>query len=62
MCRIKKNVRVQLKGKNTDEKRNNYIKYNETYYLCKTVNKDIKLNQISYSDIFCMNKNSNENV
>lgn len=60
MCRIKKMYGFNLKGKNTDEKRNNYIKYNETYYLCKTVNKDIKLNQISYSDIFCMNKNSNE--
>ena len=60
MCRIKKMYGFNLKGKNTDEKRNNYIKYNETYYLCKTVNKYIKPNQISYSDIFCKSKNTNE--
>ena len=60
MCRIKKMYGFNLKGKNTDEKRNNYIKYNETYYLCKTVNKDIKPNQISYSDIFSNKKNTNK--
>mgnify|MGYP001222299054 FL=1 len=60
MCRIKEMYGFNLKGKNTDEERSNYIKYSETYYLCKTVNKYIKPNQISYSDIFCKKKNTNE--
>ena len=49
-----------LKGKNTDEERNNYIKFNETYYLCRTVDRHIKNNQISYSDLFHKKKNIKE--
>ena len=52
LCKIKEMYGFNLKGKKTDEERHNYNKFNETYYLCRTVDKDIKYNQISYSDIF----------
>ena len=52
MCKIKEMHGFNLKGKNTDEERHNYIKFNETYYLCRTVDKHVKNNQISYSNLF----------
>ena len=52
MCRIKEMYGFDLKGKSTEAERCNYIKFNETYYLCRTVDKNVKLNHISYSDIF----------
>ncbi len=60
ICRIKEMYGFNLKGKNTDEERNNYIKFNETYYLCRTVDKHIKNKQISYSDLFHKKKNIKE--
>tara|TARA_Y100000590_G_scaffold454050_1_gene600178 strand:- start:242 stop:1198 length:957 start_codon:yes stop_codon:yes gene_type:complete len=60
LCGIKKMYGFNLKGENTDEERNNYIKFNETYYLCRTVDKQIKNNQISYSDLFNKKKNIKE--
>ena len=60
MCRIKEMYGFDLKGKNTEAERCNYIKFNETYYLCRTVDKNVKLNHISYSDIFDRKKNIKE--
>ena len=52
MSNIKKIYGFNLKGKDTDGKRNDYTKFNETFYLCRTVDNTIKYNQISYSGIF----------
>tara|TARA_A100001011_G_scaffold349246_1_gene387679 strand:+ start:455 stop:1411 length:957 start_codon:yes stop_codon:yes gene_type:complete len=60
ICGIKEMHGFNLKGKNNDNERHNYIKFNETYYLCRTVDKNIKNNQISYSDIFENKKSVNE--
>ena len=60
MCRIKEIYGFDLKGKNTQGERCNYIKFNETYYLCRTVDRYIKNNQISYSNLFHKKKNTKE--
>ena len=60
MCRIKEMYGFDLKGKNTEALRANYTKFNETYYLCRTVDKNINPDQISYFDIFDRKKYSKE--
>ena len=60
ICRIKEMFGFDLKGKNTEGERCDYIKFNETYYLCHTVDKHIKNNQISYSDLFQNKRNIKE--
>ena len=60
ICRIKEIFGFDLKGKNTEAERCNYIKFNETYYLCHTVDKNINPDQISYFDVFDKKKYSKE--
>ncbi len=60
MCRIKEMFGFDLKGENTEGKRFDYTKFNETYYLCHKIDKRIKNNQISYSDVFQNKKNIKE--
>ncbi len=52
LCGIKEMYGFNLKGKSTEAERYNFSKFNETYYLCRLVDKSIKYNQISYFDIF----------
>tara|TARA_A100000164_G_C21914307_1_gene777396 strand:+ start:134 stop:1090 length:957 start_codon:yes stop_codon:yes gene_type:complete len=59
-CGIKEMYGFNLKGKSSEAERYNYNKFNETYYLCRTVDKNIKNNQIFYSDIFKKNKYINK--
>ena len=60
MSGIKKMYGFNLKGKKTKSERFNYSKFNETYYLCQTIDKNIKKNQISYSDLFKKKKKIND--
>jgi len=60
LLRINEMHGFNLKGANSDKKRRDYIKFNETYYLCRIVDSKIDMNQISYSDLFHKIKRSKE--
>ena len=60
LLRINEMHGFNLKGASSDKKRRDYIKFNETYYLCRIVDSKINMDQISYSDLFNKIKKSKE--